>query len=338
MKTIYITSNKLTTIFEQLQTELGGELHIKANEHTLALNSEFAKGFISGIAVEDAVTYIECDVIFKDDVSIINKLNDANRIFFGYCSRGQLMLRFGEYGKKSRLGQFQTGIFSNNSEKDLLMGFRRDEAVKISMITVDVDIVKDNELKLQLLNTFMPTDDTDTFTYVGSYNLKIAERIQHLSAVSQQGLVRNLLINGMVYMILALEIEQHVEDMVNAENRYGTLTRTEMEEVKEISEFIQNYPEIQYSLKYLSKKSGLSPFKLQEGFKIMHDRTVTDFIRNVRVEAAEKLIRNSDLNISEIVYTVGLTSRSYFSKIFKEKYDCSPKFYQNHQNTLAVTA
>lgn len=44
------------------------------------------------------------------------------------------------------------------------------------------------------------------------------------------------------------------------------------------------------------------------------------------------------VNISEIVYSIGLTSRSYFSKIFKEKYNCSPKYYQEHQNALAVTA
>ena len=35
------------------------------------------------------------------------------------------------------------------------------------------------------------------------------------------------------------------------------------------------------------------------------------------IRLAEELIKTTDLNISEIVYTVGLTSRSYFCKIFK---------------------
>ena len=184
----------------------------------------------------------------------------------------------------------------------------------------------------------MPKNGEETFAYVGSYNLKIAEKIQQLDAISQKGIVRNLLINGTVHVILAMEIQQHKEDLKNLKNNLGSLTRSEMEDIKEISNFIKNYPEIQYSLKYLSKKSGLSPSKLQEGFKLLHDRTVTDFIRNIRVETAENLIKTTDLNISEIVYTVGLTSRSYFSKIFKEKYDCSPKYYQDNQHTLAVTA
>jgi AraC-like DNA-binding protein len=36
------------------------------------------------------------------------------------------------------------------------------------------------------------------------------------------------------------------------------------------------------------------------------------------------MLKNTDLNISQIVYSIGFSSRSYFSKIFKEKYDISP--------------
>ena len=73
---------------------------------------------------------------------------------------------------------------------------------------------------------------------------------------------------------------------------------------------------------------GLSASKLQEGFKDMHGRTVNNFICHIRLLKAEQLLKNSDLNISEIVYSLGWSSRSYFSKIFKEKYNCTPSFYQ----------
>ncbi|MCB0387243.1 MAG: helix-turn-helix transcriptional regulator, partial [Winogradskyella sp.] len=83
---------------------------------------------------------------------------------------------------------------------------------------------------------------------------------------------------------------------------------------------------------------GLSPSKLQEGFKLMHGHTVTEYIREVRIKKAEELIKNTDMNISEVVYTIGLTSRSYFSKIFKEKYNCSPKDYKFAQRSMAISA
>ena len=44
---------------------------------------------------------------------------------------------------------------------------------------------------------------------------------------------------------------------------------------------------------------------------------------------AKELLLNTDLNITEITYKIGINSRSYFSKLFKEKYGMSPKVFQN---------
>jgi AraC-like DNA-binding protein len=135
-----------------------------------------------------------------------------------------------------------------------------------------------------------------------------------------------------------MEVQQRADDLNKLNNATGSLTKKELETVKEFSEFIVNYPENNFTLKFLSRKSGLSANKLQEGFKILHNRTVRDFIINERMKKSEELIRTTDLNISEIVYSIGFTSRSYFSKIFKQKYNCSPKFYKDSQNSLAATA
>jgi len=335
MKTISITSNYLYSIFEQIQSQLGGQLEKKAKEYRLQIDNELGKGFISGIMIEQAICYIEYEINFNEDISFVYNHNHSNSIHFGYCSNGCLIQSFGEKGKKTKLNQFQTGIFSDPSKKNTSFSFSKNQQVKVSLISVDTLSVYDQELKRQLKNTFI---ENTPLCYIGSLNLKIAEKIDILNTIDQKGLVRNLLINSTVYLILALEIEQHKYDLAKVENNFNSLTQADMEIVRRISEHIRMSPEIQYSLKYLCKKFGVSPFKLQEGFKIMHDRTVTDFIRNIRVEVAENLIRTSELNISEIVYTIGLTSRSYFSKIFKEKYNCSPKHYQNHQNKIVITA
>lgn len=342
MKTLHVNTNTISQLFNELQSELGGKLQKNHQEFTLELDNEIASGKISGLSFKNDISFIKYHVTFNQDTIIKSHTNSTNPINFMFCSKGQLAYGFSEKTSKKYLNQFQTSIFSSDPNRDTLLFFRKDQTVNFSNIKVDASTNGEDEsidlLKNQLIKTFMPKNGEEIFSYVGSYNLKIAEKLQQIDAITQKGIVRNLLIHGNVHVILAMEIQQHKEDLKNAKNNFGSLTRMEMEDIKEVSNFIQNYPEIQYSLKYLSKKSGLAPSKLQEGFKLLHDRTVTDFIRNVRIETAENLIKTTDLNISEIVYTVGLTSRSYFSKIFKEKYDCSPKFYQDHQQNLAVTA
>lgn len=343
MKTIELKTSNIEQAFTQLKNDFGGFLTKLHKEYRLVLNNEMVKGEISGISVTKNISFIEYDVTFNEDTLIVRNTPVTNPIYFLYCAQGQMSHSFGLNGKSRSLNQFQTGIFASDPSKDTCLYFRKDQAVKLSSITVNThanstDDEEINLLQKHLMQTFMPTNGEEIFAYTGSYNLKIAEKMQELESVKQGGIVRRLLTKGIVHMILALEIQQHNEDLKNAQNNFGSLSRKEMETIKELSSFIKNYPEIKYSLEYLSKKGGMSPAKLQEGFKLLHDRTVSDFIRNVRVETAENLIRTTELNISEIVYTVGLTSRSYFSKIFKQKYNCSPKYYQDNQNTIAVTA
>ena len=106
--------------------------------------------------------------------------------------------------------------------------------------------------------------------------------------------------------------------------------------VNEAVEAIAHKPEYPYTIGYLCREYGLSAAKLQEGFKVLKGCTVGNYIKNQRVELAEELIKTGDLNISEVVYTIGLTSRSYFSKIFKQRYKCSPKYYQEKCRNLAT--
>lgn len=337
MKNILISSNNLNIVFQQIEEQLGGKLEKKSKEFKLEINNDIATGCILGMLVENAISYMEYDIVFKENVSFVKKIHNLDSIHFGYCSRGRVTQSFGEFTESNKLSQFQTGIFTNSSTKSTFFKFIKNEEVKFSLITIDILSISDKKLKKQLQNTFLINEENSVFSYIGSFNLKIAEKIESLNRINQKGLIRNFLINSNVYLILALEIEQYNYDLNNAKTTNNSLTRSDMEAIKDVSEFIRNYPEIHYSIRYLSKKSGLSPFKLQEGFKIMHNRTVTDFIRNIRIEAAENLIRTSELNISEIVYTIGLTNRSYFSKIFKAKYKCSPKHYQNQQNRLVIT-
>lgn len=343
MKLIDLKTNNLADTFNQFQKDLGGRLDAKDKAFVLKLDSDSAKGEIKGVSVNDNISFLEYNITFECDTVIIRNTPKTNPIYFLYCAEGQMSHGFGLHNKQRSLNQFQTGIFASDPHKTSCFFFRKGQTVKFSNISFDTQANQKEDdvtdaLHLQLLKTFMPKGEKEIFAYIGSYNLKIAKKIQQLEAIKQKGIVRQLLTKGIVHLILALEIQQHKEDTKNNTNNCGSLTRSEMDTINELSHFIQNYPEIKYTLAYLSKKAGMSPAKLQEGFKLLHNRTVSDFIRNTRVETAEHLLKTTDLNISEIVYTVGLTSRSYFSKIFKEKYNCSPKDYQEHQYAVAITA
>lgn len=342
MNSIKISSAAIKQMFQQLHQQLGGTLDVNSREHTLELNNEFGKGRIQGITFKGGISYLEFDMVFFDNFSLSIGTSENTPICFAYCSRGKITHSFKSEADKHVLENFQTSILTTAPKETNVLDFTKDVQIKTSIIVVrtsaNKEITNKNSLNLRLQELFLNGDVAKNSIYIGSYNLKIADTIQQLEAIKQNGIVRSLLLEGLVHMILALEIQQHTDDTNNNDHERGTLSNTEMDLVCEISKFINNYPELSLSITELTRKTGLSPSKLQEGFKLMHGTTVSDYIRDVRLLKAEELIKNTDLNISEVVYSIGFTSRSYFSKIFRRKYNCSPKQYKDKQNVIATSA
>ncbi len=331
MKIVTIHTEQIQTVFDELNDNFDGKIAFDFDEYTLEINNSFAKGTITGASFNDNISYVQFDMTFSTAVRMDFLNVMSTPVYFAYCSKGCLSHSFGINGEERKFKTFQTAILTSNENQDNVLFFEKDVNTKLTLIIVGTQTEQPflmPSLNQKVKETFFENNTEENFFYMGSYNLKIAEKIEQLNAVTQTGIVRNLLKEGILKIILAMEIQQHSDDLNSFSKDANCLTLKEMEEIKELSEFIKSSPEEAFTIKSLSKKSGLSPSKLQEGFKMIHDRTVNDYITHMRVLKAEILMRTSDLNISEIVYCIGFTSRSYFSKIFKQKFNCSPKEYK----------
>ena len=61
--------------------------------------------------------------------------------------------------------------------------------------------------------------------------------------------------------------------------------------------------------------------------KALTGESINEFIRTVRLKRAAQYLAQSDTRISEIMYSVGFNSHSYFTKCFREHFGLSPKEY-----------
>jgi AraC-like DNA-binding protein len=57
--------------------------------------------------------------------------------------------------------------------------------------------------------------------------------------------------------------------------------------------------------------------------------TFTGYVNKLRLtEAARLLTEKSAATVAEIAYSVGYANVSYFNKLFKEEYGCTPKAFR----------
>ena len=87
---------------------------------------------------------------------------------------------------------------------------------------------------------------------------------------------------------------------------------------------LENMENEQFGVEDLSEKVGISRSHLHRKLKLLKDKSVSQFIREVRLEEAMKLLKNDVATASEIAYRVGFSSPSYFYKSFQSFYGFPP--------------
>jgi AraC-like DNA-binding protein len=89
----------------------------------------------------------------------------------------------------------------------------------------------------------------------------------------------------------------------------------------------KNLSDSEFSVEDFSSQIGMSRMQLHRKLKALTGVTTSEFIRNERLKLAASLLKESDVNVSEICYQVGFNNPSYFAKCFKEAYGCLPSEY-----------
>lgn len=77
------------------------------------------------------------------------------------------------------------------------------------------------------------------------------------------------------------------------------------------------------------KMMGVSRSLLHKKLTALTDQSATEFINHLRLKKALHLLQNTDMNISEIAYSVGYNDPKYFSRVFSKQYGESPSEYMN---------
>lgn len=141
--------------------------------------------------------------------------------------------------------------------------------------------------------------------------------------------------------ILNAQIKSVLENRIILQNRLGDIKKIEQlqQEVtdvdndflKKIIEIINlNIEDTDFNAAQLAKALGINERQLYRKMKAISGNTVHEFVTKVRMNKAEELLKNSDLNISQIGYKVGYSEPSNFSRTFSKHFGCSPTQYINN--------
>lgn len=266
------------------------------------------------------LAHIDNNTPFTDTVT---KGIDKKFIQFYFCTKGGMTFNFNNGNYKINLNDgFSFLIYNPSLELPLNLSINSDSKVTIVFVSVEKlhNLFSDNNIRAEFLT------QTKTQTkYYNQQNISTTIRMV-LNQIENHNLnphFENLYVLGKVYELFTLHFsESESNQKENCPFLDNEKDAKKLKEAREILLENLNDPPI---LKELSEQSGLSEYKLKEGFKQVYGTTVYGFVLDKKLEMAREKLEAGDLQVKDIAYEIGYENPSHFISAFKKKYGITPK-------------
>ncbi|WP_270335150.1 AraC family transcriptional regulator [Ligilactobacillus acidipiscis] len=116
-------------------------------------------------------------------------------------------------------------------------------------------------------------------------------------------------------------------NLLNSQRKVAVEQKVDL--VQEIKRYMDQHFTADFKIKNLQRSSSpISEFYFAHKFKELYGYTPIEYIRRRRIGEAQTLLITTDKSITEIAFSVGFNSSSYFCTTFKKIVDLTPKQYR----------
>ena len=103
---------------------------------------------------------------------------------------------------------------------------------------------------------------------------------------------------------------------------------TESRRILKVKQFIDGHYTEDVKVADLAAEVGMSPSAFSRFFKLRTGRTLSDYLIDIRLGHAARLLVDTTRSISEICYECGFNNLSNFNRIFKSKRGATPREFR----------
>lgn len=334
MTEIFVKSLPLKDVIANLAEAFDTVYFNRCHEYQINIPENFGSGFIRGINFEHGFGLLEYSCSFKEDLCIHFSVNNTHPLKFIYCSEGKIKHKFEEKDLFHMIDQFQNVIVASTAKNGHILVFPKNKKIHLNSLEISRKDFKNkidcdlNHVDVNLRKLFNDFNAKKLFYYHGNYSISMADCINNIQRSKLHGFTRRLFLEGKSNEILSIQI-QDFEDDRKSEPKRQILRKSDMEKIQKAAVTLKQNLSAPLTIAELAKQVGTNPNKLQEGFRYIFGLTVNNYLNKLRLEYARDQLMIGELNISEISNNIGISNKSYFSRLFKATYQLNPKEFAN---------
>lgn len=131
-----------------------------------------------------------------------------------------------------------------------------------------------------------------------------------------------LAVKSHLYNLVVLLLRHYTDKLVT--KKQLTFKVNNFERFYKVLDFIDSNYNKKISASTLSNIAHISTYYFCRTFKQMTGKTTTEYINEVRLKKSIELLKDDNMNITEIAINCGFNDVNYFSRLLKKRYGVSP--------------
>ena len=290
------------------------------------------KGYFKTFDFDNGITVYEIDCTLTKPVQLTFEQSSVQPLVLLFNREEPIYQYFEDLSEKKTISHLEGVMVSADLKQANNLVLPKEQPTCIFAIVIDRKAFEKkietfiDEIPDELTDVFRDVNGVNSFFSQGYFSLDVAKYIEEFTTTDLEGFLRHVFLEGKIYEIISHYLKQYLDDLQDPAKQIILRQRT-VEKIEKASNIIEQEMDVLGSIMSLAKRVGLNQNTLQEGFNQLYKKSVNNYIKDVRLEKAKELMEVTDLNITEITYRIGINSRSYFSKLFKEKFGLTPTMY-----------
>lgn len=317
-------------LYKYLIEETDEEITILENKNKLAVNK--------GLYTNQADFVIESDKFLRKDKMIMVRKHTRyvdfpkhrhDYVEINYVYHGELKQKVGD--EFVHLKQGELLLLNQHMEHEITACGKEDIVINFiiqphffnyifSYLSAESD---DHNISDFLVNSLFNHTQSGQFLYFAVADLaKIQVLVKEMiQEIMEPSLLSDAKIKFQMGLLL-IELMKHSDKIEKSQQHV-----VEHNIIIDTLQYIEaNY--VDASLYQLASQLKQPHYALSKKIKKLTDKTFKELIQEKRLQEAKALLLNTDLPITAVVEQVGYDNISYFYRIFKTKYGCTPKKFR----------
>ena len=141
------------------------------------------------------------------------------------------------------------------------------------------------------------------------------------------------------FLTILDELSKHADEAVQLSSSAFVKVEqvSESRRIQKVQHYINTHFRELITLPQMADIAGMTPTSFSRFFRLRTGRSFSDYIIDVRIGSAARLLVDTSMTVSEICFDSGFNNLSNFNRLFRKKKGCSPsEFRANYKKKKII--